>query len=98
MHQNKCVFCCGNHWPDKCKVISEPETGKEYLSKGNRCFLCLNECHISINSSKTKTCYYCKGLHNSAICAKKKDRLEKSGNPTDETNPNAVHKKTPVLL
>ena len=97
-HQHKCVFCRGNHWSDKCKVISDPETRKEYLRKGNRCFLCLNQSHISRNCSKAKTCYYCEGLHNSTICAKKKDSLEKSGNPADETNTNAVHNKTPVLL
>ena len=28
-HQNKCVFCRGNHWSHKCKVISEPEARKE---------------------------------------------------------------------
>ena len=97
-HQNKCVFCRGRHWSDKCKVISEPEARKEYLREGNRCFLCLNQSSIGRNCSKTKTCYYCKGLHNSAICTKKKDSLEKLGNPTDETNANAVHNKTPVLL
>ena len=37
-------------------------------------------------------------MHNSAICTKKKDSLEKSGNPTNGTNTNAVHNKTPVLL
>ena len=78
-HENKCVFCRGNHWSDKCKVISEPEARKEYLRKGNRCFLCLNQSHISRNCSKTKTCYCCKGLHNSAICTKKKDSPEKFG-------------------
>ena len=82
-HQNKCVFYRGNHWSDKCKVISEPEARKEYLRKGNRCFLCLNQSYISRNYSKTKTCHYCKSLHNSAICTKKKDSLEKSGNPID---------------
>ena len=27
-HQNKCVFCHGNYWFDKCKVSSEPEARK----------------------------------------------------------------------
>ena len=47
---------------------------------------------------KTPTCYHCKGLHNSAICTKNKDRMEKLGNPTDETTTNAVPNKTHVLL
>ena len=97
-HQNKSAFCRGNHWSDKCKVISEPEARKEYLRKGNGCFLCLNQSHISRNCPKTKTCYYCKDLHNSTICTKKKDDLEKLGNPTDDTNTNAVHNKTSVLF
>ena len=53
-HQNKCAFCRGNHWSDKCKVISEPEARKEYLRKGSHCFLCLNQSHISRNCSKQK--------------------------------------------
>ena len=97
-HQNKCAFCRGNHWSYKCKVISKPEAKKEYLRKRNRCFLCLNQSQIRRNCAKTKTCYHCNGLHNSAICTKSKDRTEKLGNPTDETTTNAVHNKTHVLL
>ena len=47
---------------------------------------------------KQKHATIVKVLRNFTICAKKKDSLEKSGNPTDETNTNAVHNKTPVLL
>ena len=64
-HQNKCVFCHGSHYSNKCDVVSEPQARKEYLRKDSRCFLSLNQSHISRNCPKTKTCYYCKGLYNS---------------------------------
>ena len=37
----KCIFCRGNHWSDKCRVISDVEARKDFLKKEKRCFLCL---------------------------------------------------------
>ena len=67
MHRNKCVFCRGNRWSDKCKVIGEPEARKKYLRKGNCCF----QSHISRNCPKT-TCNYCKGLRNPQLVLRKR--------------------------
>ena len=49
-------------------MIADPEARKEFLKKGKRCFLCLNVDHVSRNCTKSKSCFYCKGMHNSAIC------------------------------
>ena len=38
-------------------------------------FICLNHGHISQNCLKKNWCYFCKGLHNSAIC-NNKDKKE----------------------
>ena len=75
MHQNMCVFCSDHHWSNKCVVISKPEARKEYLRKGCRCFLCLNQIHIVGKCPKTKTCYYCRSLHNSAVCNTKNEKF-----------------------
>ena len=63
----KCVFCDGDHWLDKCRVISNGKARKDLLKKGNRFFMYLKTDHISRNCQKTKLCFYCKKLHNSAI-------------------------------
>ena len=63
-----CVFCKGDHWSDRCSVITDMEVRKILLRNHKRCFICLNQGHISQNCSKKNGCYFCKGLHNSAIC------------------------------
>ena len=44
------------------------EVRKILLRNHKRCFVCLKEGHTSQNCSKKNECYFCKGLHNSAIC------------------------------
>ena len=44
---------------------------KEFLRKGHWCFFCLGQGHISRNCQKSKRWFYCKGLHNAAICENK---------------------------
>ena len=60
----KCIFCRGNHWSDKCNVISDFEARKDFLKKEKICFLCLKPDHLSCNCTKTIPCNYCKGMHN----------------------------------
>ena len=74
----KCVFCKGFYWSHKCRVITDPEARKEFLRKGKKCFLCLNVDHVSRNCTKSKPCFYCKGMHNSVACHNKKDKRSKT--------------------
>ena len=41
------------------------------MKKSSKCFSCLKGNHQVKNCKKSKSCYYCKGLHNSAICFQK---------------------------
>ena len=63
---NKFVFCLGQHWSDKCDVITDTETRKSYLKNHKRCFNCLTliwvggtftptppPCWFSVNNSET---------------------------------------------
>ena len=63
-----CVFCKGDHWSDRCSVITETEARKLLSRNHKRCYICLNQGHISQNCLKKNGYYFCKGLHNSAIC------------------------------
>ena len=62
-----CGFCQDKHWSDKCQVVTDPLSRREFLKKSGKCFLCLKDNHHVKNCKKSKLCYYCKGLHNSAI-------------------------------
>ena len=77
-----CVFCNGSHWSDKCKIVSDPKARKEFLKINKLCFICLKGDHTSQNCKKSKACFYCKCLHNSAICNKRqpKDKEDSSTN------------------
>ena len=74
-----CAFCKGDHWLDRCSVITDMEVRKILLRNHKRCFICLNRGHISQNSLKKNGCYFCKGLPNSTICSNR-DKKEKPEN------------------
>ena len=42
-----CVFCKGDHWSDRCSLITDMEARKILLRNHKRCFICLNHWHIS---------------------------------------------------
>ena len=71
---------------DRCSVISDFETSKEFLKREKRCFWRLKPGHNRKKCHKTKPCFYCKCIHNSAICSNReilKTKQEtKTGTPT----------------
>ena len=88
-HQSvKCCFCKGSHWSDKCHVVTDAVARKEFLKKGDQRFLCLGEGHISRNCQKSKRCFCCKGLRNSAICENKitKNNMAENSDIISSTN------------
>ena len=101
-HQQSCVFCRKPHWSDKCTVLTDCESRKNFLKRGGRCFLCLKPNHKSKDCDKKKTCFYCKGFHNSAICAQRstKPKLEKDDSPNEFTKTCHVKEniKSTILL
>ena len=88
-----CVFCKKTHWSDKCGTISDPSSRKEFLKQGGYCFLCLKEDHKIRDCKRKKGCFYCKGLHNSAICSEreKTDNKNKEDSPSRTTNNSATY-------
>ena len=88
----KCVFCDGDHWSNKCRIVSDVQARKDLLKKGNRCFMCLKTDHISRNCQKTKPCFYCKKLHNSAVCC------DKTSSKNSEVSTNYASNISSVLL
>ena len=99
-----CVFCKKPHWSDKCRTISDPSSRKQFLKQGGYCFLCLKEDHKIRDCKRKKGCFYCKGLHNSAICSErqKKDDKNNEDSPSRTTNNSATchvqNQLTPVVL
>ena len=87
--QISCVFCRKPHWSDKCTVITDCDARKDFLKKGGRCFLCLKPNHKSKDCDRKKTCFYCKGFHNSAICDRT-TKNEKGHSPGNNTSTNHV--------
>ena len=73
------------------------------MKKSGKCFLCLKDNHQVKNCKKFKPCYYCKGLHNSALCFQK-DKKGDSSKLTEEfkqdkkTNFSFVMLQTAVVI
>ena len=97
-----CVFCRGNHWSDKCGIVTDPTARKEHLKNNKLCFLCLMGGHNSRDCKKSRTCFYCNGVHNSAIClrrVKKEDSHDIPNNRhSQSTTGNHVQQNSCVLL
>ena len=81
----ECIFCKGKHWSDKCNIVTDPIARKEFLKNNNFCFRCLKKDHLSRNCKRSKTCFYCKPCHNSAICTERKSSTVDS-QKTDSKN------------
>ena len=100
-HQILCVFCKQPHWSDKCPVITDCEARKTYLRKGGRCFLCLKTNHKiqDCDKKKLRACFYCKRLHNSAICPQRSGGSPKNNQdtPQSQTLNCNVHESSPKI-
>ena len=67
----KCVFCkCENHNTDQCRIVTDIDTRREILKKGNVCFKCLKSGHNRRNCRNKIKCFPCKteGNHPTALC------------------------------
>ena len=53
----KCIFCKGEHWSDKCNIVTDPIARKEFLKNNNLCFRCLKKDHLSRNCKRSKTVF-----------------------------------------
>ena len=73
-------------------------TRKEFLRKGDRCFLCLGQGYISGNCQKSKRCFHCKGSHNSAICENKITKNNVAENSEINSSTNYSANSSCVLL
>jgi len=89
-----CVFCKGQHFSDKCSVITDLDGRRNFLRKGGRCFLCLQSGHIFRECTRKKVCFYCKKhTHHSAIC----DSARTSANFCEFLVGNVLSKETPIM-
>ena len=84
-----CAFCKGNHWADKCNVISDVDSRKDFLRKGKLCFMCLRPDHISRN---------CKGMHNSSICNNRDKNSETKPDENNKVSTNCASNISSVVL
>ena len=93
-----CAFCKGNHWADKCNVISDVDGRKDFLQKGKLCFMCLRPDHISRNCTRTRSCFFCKGMHNSSICNNRDKNSETKPDENNKVSTNCASNISSVLL
>ena len=63
-----CVFCGGDHKPQKCTVVTKVDARRGIINKKGHCFVCLRNGHIAKNCRSSIKCFTCKGRHHVAIC------------------------------
>ena len=59
-----------DHYSDQCRIITDIDTKRGILKKGNICFKCLKPGHIKKNCGNKIKCFRCKveGNHHTALC------------------------------
>ena len=85
-----CSYCRGNHFADRCRVVTNVANRKKKLMKDGRCFRCLTVGHLSSKCPNSKVCYKCKGKHHTSICERKETNKKENhdgqdSKQTDET-------------
>ena len=63
---------------NKCPKVTDIVTLRKNLRDSGRCFMCLRSGHKISECTSTKTCYYCKERHNSALCVKREKGIYQS--------------------
>ena len=81
MNEQRCIFCSNHHNSWYCNTVSRPETRKDILRKGNRCFRCFKRNHVSSECRSGIICSNCRGNHNKAICTFRNNNYRNNNNP-----------------
>jgi hypothetical protein len=69
-----CPYCDKGHFPDKCRVVTDPARRKQILIEKGRCFICTKGGHSSTNGCQAKrNCMNCGGKHHTSICLAGRD-------------------------
>uniref|UniRef100_A8PHY5 Uncharacterized protein n=1 Tax=Brugia malayi TaxID=6279 RepID=A8PHY5_BRUMA len=66
-----CVFCNQDHWDSDCVNYTTLNARLNRLKVLKKCTICLRDSHKGQNCNVKRQCFYCKSLHNSALCNKR---------------------------
>ena len=76
-----CCYCHQTHFSNKCGTLTICEDREQILSKSGRCFICLENFHVSDDSPSLSRCRKCGGRHHSIVCLKGSPRNVRSDKP-----------------
>uniref|UniRef100_A0A1I7VP88 DUF1758 domain-containing protein n=1 Tax=Loa loa TaxID=7209 RepID=A0A1I7VP88_LOALO len=63
-----CIFCNRDHWDSECDVYPTANGRRNRLKLLKKCLICFKDSHNGERCKIKKQCFYCKALHNSALC------------------------------
>jgi hypothetical protein len=70
-----CIFCDGSHFHDQCPVIVSISDRQQLAREQQLCLKCLlTSDHTAQECTVIKVCFHCRGLHNSALCDRRKEQ------------------------
>ncbi|VDK66998.1 unnamed protein product, partial [Onchocerca ochengi] len=62
-----CIFCTRDHWDSECDVYPTVKSRMKRLKSLKKCVICFKDSHKTELCKAKKKCFYCKGLHHSAL-------------------------------
>ena len=78
-----CPYCGKPHFPDKCRIVTDPTRRKVILVDKKRCFICTRGGHTSQKCKAKRMCYKCNGKHHTSLCTEPRNN---DGNNDEEEN------------
>ena len=55
-YEARCPYCEGDHFPDRCSIVTDVRKRKEVLIKKKRCFVCTRGNHVSAECRSKRNC------------------------------------------
>ncbi|VDO47322.1 unnamed protein product [Onchocerca flexuosa] len=71
IRKKPCIFCIRDHWYSECDIYPTVNSRMKRLKSLKKCAICFKDSHERELCKAKKKCFYCKGLHHSALCDKR---------------------------
>ncbi len=84
----ECPYCVKAHYPDQCRIVTDPVTRKEILVQKKRCFVCTRSQHIATACKAKRMCVKCGGRHHTSLCdgRRREENDDNAANGNDESS------------
>ena len=94
----KCAFCRGNHYHDKCSVVTDAGKRKQFVLDNRLCFKCLMSNHNRRSCRNKNNCFRCRSSHHHTAICDKDGWFGRSDKNATQNDPNRQDSHSQTML